>query len=79
MKIQVALFAHLAAHQPDGQGGRHPRTFELSEGTTVADVIAMLGLPDEPRIIFVNGRHAEEDQVLVDSDRLGIFPPIAGG
>jgi sulfur carrier protein ThiS len=79
MKVEVVLFAHLADFQPDGKGGRHSRTFDLAEGTTIADVIAMLGLPDEPRVIFVNNRHAEEAAVLHDGDRLAIFPPVAGG
>jgi sulfur carrier protein ThiS len=79
MKVEVVLFAHLADFQPDGKGGRHSRTFDLAEGTTIADVIAMLGLPDEPRVIFVNNRHAEESAVLHDGDRLAIFPPVAGG
>lgn len=79
MKINVALFAHLAAHQPDGRGGRHPRAFDFDEGTSVTDVVSYLDLPDEPRVVFINGRHADEDQVLSDGDRLAIFPPIAGG
>lgn len=79
MKVNVVLFASLAAFQPDGSGGRRARTFELAEGTTIADVIKMLGLPDEPRIVFVNQRHASEDATLSDGDRLGIFPPVAGG
>ncbi|GAB4284523.1 MAG: hypothetical protein Kow0067_06530 [Coriobacteriia bacterium] len=79
MHVDVALFAHLAAFQPDGQGGRAPRSFELPEGTTIAEVIETLGLPDQPRVVFVNGRHAEEDAVLHDGDRLAIFPPVAGG
>ena len=58
-------------------GTRAP--FELPRGTTVADVIAQLGLPDEPRVVFVNGRHAPDDAVLTDGDRLAIFPPVAGG
>ena len=79
MKVDVVLFAHFSGFQPDGKGGRHARTFELEEGTTIAVVIGMLGLPDEPRVIFVNSRHAPEDQVLVEGDRLAIFPPVAGG
>ena len=79
MNVNVSLFAHLSAFQPDGSGGRHARAFELGDETTIADVIRMLGLPDEPRIVFVNGRHAAEDAELHDGDRLGIFPPIAGG
>ncbi len=79
MHVNVALFAQLAAYQPDGKGGRAPRSFPLPEGTTIAEVIVMLGLPDQPRVVFVNGRHAEEDAALHDADRLAIFPPVAGG
>lgn len=79
MNVNVSLFAHLSTFQPDGSGGRHARGFELAEGTTIAEFIASLGLPDEPRIVFVNGRHAPEDAALHDGDRLGIFPPVAGG
>ncbi|MBS3956164.1 MAG: MoaD/ThiS family protein [Clostridiales bacterium] len=79
MKVHVALFAHLSAYQPDGLGGRAPREFDLPEGTTVADVIARLGLPNEPRVVFVNSRHADDGAALSDGDRLAIFPPVAGG
>jgi sulfur carrier protein ThiS len=79
MRVDVVLFAHFSGFQPDGKGGRHARTFEFEEGTTIADVIAMLGLPDEPRVIFVNGTHAPEERELRDGDRLAIFPPVAGG
>lgn len=79
MQVSVALFAHLSKFQPDGQAGRAPRVFDMSEGATVGDAIEMLGLPDEPRVLFVNSRHAEDDTVLVEGDRLAIFPPVAGG
>jgi sulfur carrier protein ThiS len=79
MRVEIALFAFLADYQPDGAGGRHARDFDLAEGTTVSDVVTMLGLPDQPRIVFVNNRHAAESSALHDGDRLAIFPPIAGG
>ncbi len=79
MNVDIALFAYLADYQPDGLGGRSPRAFVLAAGTTIADLIASLSLPDEPRIVFVNGRHAEEPDELHDGDRLAIFPPVAGG
>jgi len=79
MTIHLALFAYLSKYQPDGQGGRHARTLDLAQGTTISDVIASLGLPDEPRVVFVNGRHATDDHVLREGDRLAIFPPVAGG
>jgi len=79
MKVDVVLFAHLASFQPDWRGGRYSRTLDLPEGTTIAEVVEMIGLPDEPRVIFVNSKHAEESAELHDGDRLAIFPPVAGG
>jgi sulfur carrier protein ThiS len=79
MKTTLALFAYLSQYQPDGQGGRHPRELDLAEGASVGDVIAQIGLPDEPRVVFVNGRHAPDEQALVEGDRIAIFPPVAGG
>lgn len=79
MNVDVVLFASLSEYQPDGLGGRQARTFELDEGTRIADVITTLKLPDLPRVIFVDGRHAPEDHVLAEGERLAIFPPVAGG
>lgn len=79
MKITLALFASLSRFQPDGRGGREAREVDVSEGTTIAGYVEELRLPDEPRVIFVNGRHADEAHVLQTGDRLAIFPPVAGG
>lgn len=77
--VSLALFASLSRYQPDGQGGREAREVDFPDGYTVGDVIAELGLPDEPRVIFVNGLHAPEGRALQGGDRLAIFPPVAGG
>lgn len=79
MNVDVALFASLASFQPDGLPGRHSRSVEFPDDTRVGQVIESLGLPDEPRVIFVNGRHAGESDVLAAGDRLAIFPPVGGG
>lgn len=79
MRIELALFAYLADLHPDGAGGRHARTYELPDGSVVADVVERFGLPDEPRIIMVNGRVSFDETPLADGDRLAIFPPVAGG
>ena len=81
MNIDLALFASLSKFQPDGDGsgGRKAHAMELTDGTSISEVISALGLPDGPRVIFVNGRHAAEEHVLEDGDRLAIFPPVAGG
>jgi sulfur carrier protein ThiS len=78
MNVDVALFASLSGfHTEPGSG--QTRTYELDPGTKIADVIEALDLPDQPRIVFVHGRHADEDTELAEGDRLAIFPPVAGG
>jgi sulfur carrier protein ThiS len=79
MTVQLALFANLSTYHPDGEGGRSARPIDVADGATVGDLIARLGLPDGPRVVLVNGRHAGDEQELHDDDRLAIFPPIAGG
>lgn len=84
MLVEVALFAHLTPYLPEAgaestDGSPHARTIDLPDGTTVGQVIARLELPDEPRIVFVGGRHAPDDHVLAAGERLAIFPPVAGG
>lgn len=78
MHVDVALFASLSGFHTQ-PGETRTRSYELAPGTTIADVVALLGLPDQPRIVFVAGRHAEENAELHDGERLAIFPPIAGG
>jgi len=77
MELEIKLFATL---RPYIKGVCDDGSLEVPDGTTVADVVALLKLPDEQvRLIFVNGRHQGREQVLHDSDRVGIFPPVGGG
>lgn len=79
MEIELALFAKLSSRYPVGGSGREPRPFEVDDGITVGSLVEQIGLAGEPRITFVNGRHAPDDRPLAPGDRLAIFPPIAGG
>ena len=46
----------------------------------MGDVLRSLGVPeDKPRILLVNGRHANAAQALCEGDVLSVFPPVAGG
>jgi sulfur-carrier protein len=79
MKIELRLYASLAALLPEGCGGS-PCDFDAPEGWTVMEVLGWLNIPqDIPKIIFLNGVHAEGQEVLKPGDRLAVFPPIAGG
>lgn len=77
MIVKVKFFAGLRAFLPPGG---NPHAAEFEDGATVADVFRTFGVPPEkPRIILVNGRHADPDRVLADGDLLAVFPPVAGG
>jgi molybdopterin synthase sulfur carrier subunit len=79
MKINLNLYASLAEYLPDRARG-NPNNIELPEGTTIKQLIEQLRIPlDTPRIVFLNGSHAPLEALLNDGDRLGMFPPLAGG
>ncbi len=60
--------------------GVSPLELDLPEGTTVAEVMARLGIPsNEVFTTVVNRQFASEDTPLRDGDRLDLVPPIPGG
>jgi sulfur-carrier protein len=74
MRITIKLFATLR----NGLFDVETRTF--SEGTTVAQVIGNLGIPEAlVTLVFINGRHGTPESVLEDGDVLSLFPPVGGG
>ena len=79
MKIEYELFASFAGLGSDTSAEK-PSILELSAGTTVGTLIKQLRLPkDRPKMIFINGRRVDENTLLKDGDRAGIFPLVAGG
>ncbi len=74
MHIKINLFAPLRKDRFDSAQRDYPA------GSTVLNVLNDLSIPEnEAAIIFVNGRHADTDHVMLDGDALSIFPPIGGG
>ena len=79
MKVEVQFFATLSAYRPDGATGDDV-ALEVPHGTTVHDLIRLLGIPPEIDCMrVVNGHDAPSDQGLEDGDVLALFPPLAGG
>jgi len=76
--VQVKLFATLRHRFPDLAIGEAIK-LELAAGTTVAQLIQQLELPDRAKVVFVNNIIREEDHVLQAGDVVGIFPPVGGG
>ena len=80
MRIQVRFYASLERYLPGERDSRSFRHMEVNEGSTVGEFLEALQVPaDTVKLIFLNGVHAEPDQILKEGDRLGVFPPVAGG
>jgi len=79
MKIEIHLFASLSKYLPTDA---LEKTFimEIGQKTPIKDIINRIGIPRaEVKLIFLNGIHARDTDILKDGDRLGLFPPIGGG
>lgn len=80
MKVTVRLYASLAKYMPEEWQGHDSGIIEAEEGTTLRGLLNGLNIREgAARIIFLNGAHARGDEVLKDGDRVGVFPPVAGG
>ena len=80
IRVEARLYATLRKYHPEGKAGE-ALVPELAEGTTIQKLLENeLGVPpDEVKTVFVNGISHDFDHVLADGDRVGIFPPVAGG
>ena len=78
MKVEVKLFAGLRDYVPRSKLG--PMLLDVPHGHTVGDILISFGIPEDiQKIIFINGIHGTDETPLKDNDRVGVFPPIAGG
>ncbi len=49
-------------------------------GITVRELLEAMKVPLEAvKVVFLNGVQATGDEVLREGDRIGVFPPVAGG
>lgn len=79
----VKLYALLSRYLPPGSSDNRT-TVPLTEGMTVAGVIAALGLPEKNcHLVLINGFFVPIDEratrAVADGDTLAIWPPVAGG
>ena len=79
MKVSIHLHTILQTQTPNGMVRRVDLV--LREGSTVADVLMILGVPMEADslLIAVNGRVADIDHLLINNDEVNIMPAISGG
>jgi thiamine biosynthesis protein ThiS len=77
MEINIQLYSILRDKLPTDAKGR--AVLHLEEGTTLADLLAELGI--ERRVVIgVNGAHvADTSHELKDGDKVKIFSSVSGG
>jgi molybdopterin converting factor small subunit len=74
MRIELKLYASLGRYMPE------QNAVEIAEGSTIRGLLEGLKVPmDAVKLIFLNGVHADGGEVLKEGDRVGVFPPVAGG
>ena len=80
MQITVRLLASYRQYLPQDHDTQAGYRLSVSPGTQVNDVLAELPIPSgDVFTFFVNGRHAQRDQVLKEGDILSVFPAVGGG
>jgi len=79
LQVEVRLFGGLEK-LVFGAGYGQPLYLDISSGMTVGELLNRLGIPGNKIFsVILNGRHAEQNQVLQPGDRVALFPPLAGG
>jgi molybdopterin converting factor small subunit len=75
MKIGVRLRGNLRT-----PGGPEIQILEVDEGTTVDDLIGLLGLrPGDVWLAMLDGQLVDIDRPLRPGDELSLIPPVGGG
>jgi molybdopterin converting factor small subunit len=79
VRVEVRLYATLRRYVPQ-LGIGEALELELDGGATLRQIFKRLGLPEsEVKRVIVNGLSKGYEYVLLDGDRVAIFPPVAGG
>lgn len=77
MKVHVDLYVNLKKYAPEGNSSFD---VQLESGATVKAVLEILKIPaDEKAIVLVNGRNANESNLLKERDTVTLYSPISGG
>jgi sulfur-carrier protein len=81
LELDIGLFAGLTCNNPQlPHYGEKVFRLEAPAGLSVLKLRNLLAIdPAIPLIIMVNNRHAKEDHILQQGDRVAMFPPLGGG
>jgi molybdopterin converting factor small subunit len=80
VKLEVRLFAGLTCNNNELPCfGLQEFYVDAPAGITVQGLHELLRLGERPLVTVVNGVIEKKDFTIADTDRVGIFPPVAGG
>lgn len=82
MEVEVKLYAVLRRYRPETAGGamHHPFVVSLPAGATIASLTELLEIPEDlVTAAALNDGAVDVDTRLQDGDKVGLFPPSAGG
>lgn len=76
MQIEVRLYGDLKKYAP---GDQTTFVLTLDPGATLADVLAVLEVPEGIHVSLVNGRRVPKNTPLQSGAVLVLFPIVSGG
>lgn len=82
IEIEVKLYGQLRQYRPKSADGapHHPFLLSLPDTAKMADVVAALGIDAGLTAVFSqNGDTATLETPLLNSAKVSLFPPTAGG
>jgi sulfur carrier protein ThiS len=78
IRVTVTFFADLRRYLPRGVDG--PQAYALAASSTVADLLALIGIPADSEItVGVDGELAGRDTPLRDGAELMLLSAMEGG
>ncbi len=79
INVEIRLYATLRKYFPKANKSEALKV-TLKKGVTLQRIYDQLNIPiEDVKIVMVNGKAQNHCYVLSDGDRIGIFPPVAGG
>jgi sulfur carrier protein ThiS len=79
--VTVSVHLHTTLQRRTPTGSLRRLDVTLPSGSTLADLLDRLALPrrDDSVLLVINGRQADAEQVLHDSDEVHLIPALSGG
>jgi len=78
MRVHVKLMSRFRMHLPPEARGK--ADIDLSDGSTLNDLVEQLAIHRRVKLFAVNGEHEKDlDRVLCDGDSIRVYPFVVGG